>query len=58
MIITNIKNNIKEHYINHLRFFVKVYFGIDRDIERIKKEKKGNSKSIHLKNINKKFNNC
>ena len=51
MIITNIKNNIKEHYISHLRSFVKIYFNIDHDIDRIIKDKKRKDKKTHLKNI-------
>lgn len=38
-IIKNITTNIKEHYLSHLRFFIKIYFQFDKTIEEIKKSK-------------------
>jgi hypothetical protein len=34
-IIKNISTNIKEHFIAHLRFFIKVRYGFDKKLERI-----------------------
>lgn len=38
-IIKNIETNISEHYLSHLKFFIRIYFGIDELIKKIKSEK-------------------
>ena len=37
--ITNVKTNISEHYISHLRFFIRIYFEIDKYIVKTKAAK-------------------
>ena len=52
-IIKNISTNIKEHFLSHLYFFIKIYFGFDKQIENIKKQKKldGTTKKNELQKI-------
>jgi hypothetical protein len=43
-IIKNIKTNISEHFMSHLRFFIKVKYGFDKQLDKIKNSKKLNDK--------------
>lgn len=38
-IIKNMKTNIKEHFMSHLRFFIKVYYQFDKEFDKIKNSK-------------------
>ena len=51
-IVKNISTNIAKNFISHLRFFIKVYYSFDRNINDIKNSKiDGHKKSAKLKKI-------
>jgi hypothetical protein len=57
-IITNISTNIKEHFISHLLFFIKVFFKFNKRIDEIKKSKlKDSEKKLELPKIYAEYNN-
>ena len=58
IIITNIKNNIKEHYISHIKFFIRIYFKIDDKIKNINENRDLNKyhKKDKINSIYKKYN--
>ena len=63
-ILTNIKNNIKEHYVSHLKFFFRVYHDIDNKINEIRAIKYSTDKNenkeqqkIRIQELNDFYNN-
>ncbi len=57
-IFKNIKTNIKKHFISHLRFFIKIYYGFDKKLDKIDSLKCSlTEKKIMKNNIFGKMNN-
>ena len=48
-IIKNIKNNISMHFMSHLRFFIKIKYGFDKELEKIDGSKNSMNKKRSLR---------